>query len=472
MKTTSELAEQFEIQLIGSGSVEISSAAISSNQVEPGALFIAVAGANGHGADHLDKAIENGAVAVLTDRELATDLPVLIHPDPRSIAGAVSASVFDTASTGLRLFAVTGTNGKTSTAYYLQQLLTALGVRTGLSSSAETVFEGNVFQSDLTTPEAPRIHWLMAKMTELGASAVVLEVSAQAISRHRVDGLVFEVAGFTNLSRDHLDDYGSMEKYLEAKMPLVSSRFCERAVVNVEDDYGHQMLLASQDHGVGIGVGLDYQASFASGQLEISGKQYLRAEITLGSLMAKNLALAVVMLLEAGFSAQDLSEALGEVSLDVPGRLQLVSEAKPHVYLDYAHTPAAVEAACAELAARYPELTVVLAASGDRDAGKRPEMALAAVKYAKKIIVTDQHPRSEDPAEIRRSLMVEASKFLSQDALFEVSDPAGAIAKAVEITGESGAILWCGPGHLTYREINGEKVPFNAAEIARGVQDK
>jgi UDP-N-acetylmuramoyl-L-alanyl-D-glutamate--2,6-diaminopimelate ligase len=182
--------------------------------------------------------------------------------------------------------------------------------------------------------------------------------------------------------------------------------------------------------------------------------------------MAKNLVLALVMLLEAEFEPQALAEAAKLADLHVPGRLELVSQLRPHVYVDYAHTPAGVAGAVGEIRKRYPTLTVVLGASGNRDQGKRTEMGLAATS-ADLLIITDQHPRDEDPASIRHALVSAASTKLEAGRILEIPDPATAIKRAISETPADGAVLWCGPGHLTYREIRGEKVPFDARAIAR-----
>jgi UDP-N-acetylmuramoyl-L-alanyl-D-glutamate--2,6-diaminopimelate ligase len=182
--------------------------------------------------------------------------------------------------------------------------------------------------------------------------------------------------------------------------------------------------------------------------------------------MAKNLVLAIVMLLESGVNPKALETAVAKMNTFVPGRLQRVSDRTPAVFVDYAHTPQAVLESARELALQFGELTVILAASGDRDKGKRADMAKAAAEVASKIIITDQHPRSEDPALIRADLRAAITDFAE---LEEIADPALAIARAVEITNSGGAILWCGPGHLKYREVAGSKIPFDAVLEARRV---
>lgn len=463
MQTISEIAKHFGLEHSG-GDAEVSEVAIGTQHVGPRTLFIAVQGAKSHGLDYLARAIELGAVAVLTDRSKQLDIPTLYHPRPREIAGAISDFVYGTSSSGQQLFGVTGTNGKTSTVFYISELLSAMGKPSGLISSALVKASSQELAAELTTPEAPRLHQLLSQMRTSGEQLCAVEVSAQGLSRHRVQGLHFAIAGFTNLSRDHLDDYPDMESYLQAKSLLFSETYASKAVVMTEDDWAKK--LYEQISIPKVAVGLDYHYSHSDDAITISGLQTLRLEVSLSSLMAKNLVLATIMLLEAGFSKAELEMAARAIDLEVPGRLQLVSNVRPHVFVDYAHTPAAIEASAKELKAHYPTLTLMLAASGDRDQGKRPEMALAAAKYADKILVTDQHPRSEDPATIRRALMEAISDFSN---LEEIADPAACIARAVEITDAGGAILWCGPGHLKYREVKGQKVPFDAAAEARKV---
>ena len=462
MRTTSELADKFSLELIGNAELEIFSVSINTHHLSENSLFIAVQGANSHGLDHLEEAIAQGAVAVLSDKKAELSIPSLYHPNPREIAGLVANEVYETDESNMLLYAVTGTNGKTSTVYFLRELLDALGQSAGLISSAFSRVGSSTLPADLTTPEAPRTHQLLSQMRDSQQFSAAIEASAQGLSRHRLDGLRFRIAGFTNLSRDHLDDYPDMDSYLSAKAKLFNAELTDKAVVFLGDEYSHSLYEAISIPKVGIGR--EYQFHFENGTLTISGKAELSAKIAISNLMAKNLALAIVMLLEDGYAADKLERALGLINTSVPGRLQRVSISKPAVFVDYAHTPAAVEASAKELSQEFGELTIVLAASGNRDAGKRPEMARAAALHAKRVIITDQHPRDEDPAHIRSELISGLQGFENFE---EIADPTSAIARAIEMTSPSGAVLWCGPGHLKYREVRGKKIDFDAIAIVR-----
>ena len=455
-----ELAAKFGGSVSQGADTVLTGVAIGSNHIEPGSLFIAAQGAKFHGLDFLDDAIAHGAVAVLTDRESEYPLPSLIHPDPRSIAGLVAGEIYETSN--VALIGVTGTNGKTSTAFYLQRLLIQLGSDSGLITSHQQHAGGEVFDSELTTPEAPRLHQLIHKMSQAGQKSAVVEVSAQALTRNRVQGLRFKVAGFTNLSRDHLDDYQTMDAYLSAKEQLFTSVLSDKAVIGCEDDWGRSLYSRIEIPKVGIGEGLDYELELRSSGFKVSGQAELHGDLDISGPMAKNLALATVIALESGFEPAKVEAALHQIDLQVPGRLEPLSRGS-NVYVDYAHTPAGVQASVQHLLAKHGELVVVLGASGNRDQGKRSEMARAC-RGVTKLFVTDQHPRDEDPVLIRQQLLQGAGEA-GVDAI-EVEDPAQAISAAVDFAAGR-AVLWCGPGALKYREIAGMKVPFDARKLAQ-----
>jgi UDP-N-acetylmuramoyl-L-alanyl-D-glutamate--2,6-diaminopimelate ligase len=457
---TSELATLVSGELLGSD-VQLKSASLSAQEVLPGGLFIAIQGAKHHGLEFAQQAIDCGAAAILSDRPAETTLPVVIATNIREKLGEICGAIYG--DVGLDLFAVTGTNGKTSTVSYLRDLLSATSSPAALAASTGMEFKSASRSNPLTSPELPMLRQFLADARSEGAKAAAIEVSAQALVRQRVEGLRFKVAGFTGLSRDHLDDFGSMENYLAAKARLFDSSRSEAAVVFLADSFSEQLAGALQIPTTTIGVGGDVGYRYQNSRIELTGAVTLSAEFFGGELMARNLALACVMLAVSGAQPSELERAIPLLG-KVPGRLELVSPLKPHCYVDYAHTPDGIASAVAELSGRYPGVTLVFGASGDRDAGKRELMGQAAAK-ANLVVLTDQHPRSENPADIRAAV---ASGLSGSGADFvELADPAGAIEYAVKNTPREHAVLWCGPGHLKYREIAGNKVPFDAIEIAR-----
>lgn len=473
MTNLQTLASELGLELHGE-SLEISGVAQSSDLVKSGYLFAALEGAKHHGIDFAQQAIEGGAVAIFTDQsnlEKAKNLgvPVLVSSNPISKLSEICKRSYDIS--GLRLFGVTGTNGKTSTVTYLAWLLEKLGTSCGYSASTQRKVGSESFAANLTTPQVTEVYELLHQMKIAGNKAAVIEVSAQALVRHRIDGIRFAVSGFSNLSRDHLDDFGSMDSYLEAKK-LLFTEHSDFSVINVEDSFGVN-LKASLKDAVSIGVNqADWKYEISKGlpatlSMNVRGHR-IQCLVPGGSMMAKNLALAIAMAISAGYELKEIEPVLANVDVVVPGRLERVSPKQPAVFVDYAHTPDGVAAAVEELRASFKNLVVVLGASGNRDQGKRSGMALAAAS-ADMLIISDQHPRDEDPAVIRKALMDAAKSAMQPEKVLEIADPKEAITKAVNLVSQDGAVLWCGPGHLTYREISGSKVPFDAITIARNL---
>jgi len=495
-RSLAELARSFAREVRGDAEgVEVHGITLATADLRPGEVFVAIRGVNRHGAELAADAAAKGAVAIVTDAEgaplaEASGLPVLVVDDPRAALGALSAWVYGTGPGDDLpiLFGTTGTNGKTSVSHLLAGILGQLGVTAGLSSTAERHIAGRVIVSRLTTPEASEFHALLALMRERGVAAVAVEVSAQALSRHRVDGVVFDVAGFTNLSHDHLDDYADMREYLEAKLPLFRTDRARRAVVSLDSDAGAEVVARCEVPCTTIvtpAIAAD-PAAEADWTVEIRAERQSGTEFALtardgrsltttvpviGRHMAANAGLAIVMLLEGGFAWDALVAALdgGRIDAHLPGRTQRVSdEAGPAVYVDFGHSPDAFEKTLAAVRRVTPGRVLMLfGADGDRDATKRLDMGRTAVLGSDILVVTDHHPRYEDPDSIRATLLEGARAARPDAEIHEFSPPERAIAEAVRMVGEGDAILWAGPGHQDYRDIRGVRTPYSARELAR-----
>jgi len=506
-RAVAELANAFGLRVVGSlDGVETTGVTLSAAEVQPGDLFVGVHGANRHGAQFAADAAERGAVAVLTDADgvaLAepAGLPVLVVDDPRAALGDVAAWVYrthpDEAEDLPQLFAVTGTNGKTSTSYILEGILKQLGLVTGLSSTAERHIGSLSVTSRLTTPEASEMHALLARMRESEVRAVAVEVSAQALSRHRVDGIVFDVVAFTNLSHDHLDDYADMEEYYRAKLPLFEPEHGRRGVVSLDTDWGHRVVQDSRIPVTTITVHpeveaewhvdiTDAQAAYTEFRLTGPEGRELTTRVPLiGWHMAANAALAIVMLVEGGFELGAVAQALesghrrypdetdgqrvSAIECYLPGRTERVSgEHGPSVYVDFGHSPDAFLNTLAAVRQFTPGKVVMLfGADGDRDTTKRGDMARVAAEGSDILVVTDHHPRFEDAASIRTTLVDAARAAFPDHEIHEVSPPEAAIRAAVALVGEGDSILWAGPGHQDYRDIQGVRTPYSARDEAR-----
>ncbi|WP_235021857.1 Mur ligase family protein [Rathayibacter sp. VKM Ac-2754] len=470
------IARAVGLELDGRGDVVAGSVTVSHREVRAEALFAALPGRRMHGADFAVQAAAAGAVAVLTDEAgsaaaRASGLPVLLAADPRAALGSVAAAVYGTDRARPTLLGVTGTNGKTSTVHLLDAILRRLGVPSGYSSTAERRSAEHVVASRLTSPEAPELHALLARMTEDGVETAAIEVSAQALVRSRVEGLVFDVAGFTNLSHDHLDDFGDLSTYLRAKQRLFRPDRSRRGVVVVDTAAGRTVAAEAEVPVVTVGTRdadwtVDVLSSTATGtRLRLvapDGWSMTTAVPLIGRHMASNAALAIVMLVEAGYSRSAIAAALASgLAVSVPGRTLLVSGAEgPRLYVDFSHTPDSVARTVDALREVTPgRVLVILGADGDRDPSKRAPMGRAAADRADLVIVTDHHPRFEDPAQIRRALLEGALGRGCE--VREVAEPARAVRAALGDARADDSILWVGPGDTDYRVVLGADLPYS-----------
>ncbi len=482
------LVAEFDLPVTGStDGVELTGVTLRSSEVQPGDLYVGLNGKNSHGASYAKQAKDAGAVAVLTDAagaELAKDagLPILTVASPREALGAISAWVYRTSDRPPLLFGTTGTNGKTSTSYILEAIMKQLGLVTGLSSTAERHIGEMSVVSRLTTPEASEMHALLARMRESKVRAVAIEVSAQALTWNRVDGIVFDVVAFTNLSHDHLDDYSDMEEYFQSKLGLFDPERARRGVVSLDSPWGQRVVDAARIPVTTISATAGVPGEWTVELLE-ERPEYTEFTLTgpegrslttkvpiIGWHMAANAGLAIVMLVEAGFELEAIGQALSDgIDAYLPGRTERVSgDRGPTVYVDFGHSPDAFLNTLAAVRNLTPGRTImVFGADGDRDASKRHEMARVAADGSDILVITDHHPRFENAQSIRTTLLEGAKLAAHQPDTYEVSPPEAAIRKAVSLAKEGDSILWAGPGHQDYRDIEGVRTPYSARDEAR-----
>ncbi|GGC94587.1 UDP-N-acetylmuramoyl-L-alanyl-D-glutamate--2,6-diaminopimelate ligase [Tersicoccus solisilvae] len=503
----------------GPGATEdpaVTGVSLNTAQTLPGDLYAALPGAHRHGAEFAAAALEAGGVAVLTDAAGAalvgagTDrsgvpVPVLLHPAPRTVVGPLAQRVFGPAPTDppLALYAVTGTNGKTTTTYVINALLEAAGVTTGLIGTIEILAGRTPIPSVLTTPEAPQVHSLLALMREHGVGAAAMEVSSHALSYHRVDGVRFDVAGFTNLTQDHLDLHGSMAEYFAAKAQLFTPEHTRRAVVLADGDWGRAMaahaagrlgadalttLLVDDadrpdaDLPGAVWRVVDPRRDGLGHRFTLSGPDgaHLHARTGLpGGFNVANAALAVLMVHAGGLDLDVLQGLLDRPDVltpPVPGRMQVIGTA-PHAIVDFAHNPDALVRA---LEATRPDgdgrQLIVFGATGDRDATKRPLMGEIAARMADVVIVTDDDPHDEDPAPIRAAVLAGVHRAVHDGGratvVEEVHPRAEAIRRAVALAGPRDSILVAGRGHEVWQEVKGVNLPLDdRQELAAALRE-
>lgn len=490
-RTVASVAEQFGCTFTGDAAVELTGITSSSGGVQGGDLFVALPGAKAHGATFVPAALEAGAVAVLTDSAGAQhvadlDVPVIVTDHPRAALGPISAWLYGTGhydeDDDQWVFGITGTNGKTSVVYLLAAIAHHLGRPVALSSTAERRIAETVSTSGLTTPEANEIHALLAAAREREVRTAVLEVSAHALTRHRVDGVLFDAVGFSNLSHDHLDDYDSMESYYEAKRELFSPERARRGVVVIDDEWGQRLVGESRIPVTTLSTNSDANADWtvtvteetaASTAFNLTGqgRSFSGSVPLLGAFSATNAALAILMWVEAGFDLGQIENALdhGRIDAYVPGRAEPVSGPDgPLVLVDYAHTPEAFRHLLAALRrVARGRIIMVFGADGDRDRSKRGEMGALAAAGADVLVITDFHPRTEDPATIRAALIAGARAAVPEREIIEIPDPGTAIRHAIAIADADDVVIYAGPGHENYHEVAGVKIPYSARDTAR-----
>jgi UDP-N-acetylmuramoyl-L-alanyl-D-glutamate--2,6-diaminopimelate ligase len=455
-------------ELMGNGApeVEISGLAYTSTSVTPGALFFCVPGFTRDGHDFAPDAVERGAAALVCQRPLGLGVPEVIVDDVRAAMGPAAAMFFGDPTAELPVVGITGTNGKTTTAFLVRHLLEAAGRQCGLLGTVKRVVGGVEEEVERTTPEAIDLQATFRRMLDGGDRGCAMEVSSHALELGRVSGIRFACKVFTNLTQDHLDFHETMDAYFAAKRRLFDEP--GPAVVNVDDDYGRR-LAAELDDVVTFAVDreADYRAREVS--FDVNGSSFT-CSTPAGSLEVRS-PLPGLFNVQNALAAIAAVRTLGveEVGLEdfgrVPGRFEPVDEGQDFgVLVDYAHTPDSLENVLrAAREVTTGTLHVVFGAGGDRDRGKRPLMGEVASRLADRVLVTSDNPRSEDPESIVDQIMAGAGP----DADREV-DRRRAIASAIEDAGPGDVVVIAGKGHEQGQEFEGgRKEPFDDVTVAR-----
>ena len=469
-------------RVIGDGSVTVDSCGLNSATVQEGGLFAALPGTRVHGARY---AADTKAAAILTDEAgwklLSAEQearPVLVVKDIREILGPVSAEIYGHPTRELTVLGVTGTSGKTTTSYLLEAGLLHAGYSVGLIGTTGTRINRKPVPTSLTTPEAPTLQELFARMVAEGVTHVVMEVSSHALMLGRVTGSDFDVAAFTNLSQDHLDFHPTMEDYFQAKALFFepdSEMRAKRSVVCVDDEWGQRMAeLAETPVTVATTGDADITAELV--RIDDQGRQRIQLtadgsyEFTLpmpGAFNVANAALAAAVAQTAGVKLEPFLHGLEQAA--VPGRMERIDEGQPFVaVVDYAHKPAAIGAVLATLRGQVEgRIGVAVGAGGDRYSSKRPLMGAEAAKGADYVVVTDDNPRTEDPAAIRAAVLAGAREADADAEIVEVSPRGKAIDALVEWARPGDAVIVVGKGHEVGQLVGTEKLHFDDREEMR-----
>lgn len=458
--------------------VEVTGVSLSSQRVRPGDLYAALPGARAHGIDFAASAVDAGAVAVLTDEAGAgaatVGVPLLVVEHPRAVLGRLAARLYGDPASAMRMVGVTGTQGKTTTTRLLESGLTRSGVPAAVIGTVGTRVAGRDVKTSLTTPEAPDLHGLFAMMRERGVQACAMEVSSHALVMGRVDGVVFDVAVFLNLGRDHLDFHADVEDYFRAKASLFMPGRARLGLVNVDDEHGRRLVgeatvpvrtFAVTGDADWRAVDVDLRPDGSSFTVVgPDGTAYPAGCPLPGDFNVSNTLAALAAAGEAGLDVVAVAAGIAGGG-GVPGRLERIEAGQDFVVVvDYAHKPDAVEAAIRTLRPLTDgRVIVVLGAGGDRDPGKRPIMAGIAARLADLLVVTDDNPRTEDPAAIRAAMLA----GVEDGEAVEIGDRREAIREAVRRAAPGDIVLIAGKGHESGQEVQGVVHPFDDRDVAR-----
>ncbi|AHL76679.1 UDP-N-acetylmuramoylalanyl-D-glutamate--2,6-diaminopimelate ligase [Stutzerimonas stutzeri] len=462
------------------GNILIRELTLDSRKVRPGDLFLAVPGHQQDGRVHIADAISRGAAAIAYEAEGAAEMSTAsaVLVPVRCLAeqlSAIAGRFYGEPSRSLHLAGVTGTNGKTSVTYLIAQALDRLGERCGIIGTLGTGFHGELILGQHTTPDAIGVQANLANLRKQGARAVAMEVSSHGLAQGRVAALAFDVAVFTNLSRDHLDYHGSMEAYAAVKAQLFKMPGLSCRVINLDDSVG-RALAAERAESRLITYSLDDASAYLycpEAQLDDNGiharlvtpqgERSLRSPL-LGRFNVSNLLAAVGALLGMNYPLDEILAVLPDIQ-GPAGRMQCLGGGdRPLVVVDYAHTPDALEKVLDALRPHTRgNLLCLFGCGGDRDRGKRALMADVAERLADRIVVTDDNPRNEDPLQILDEIR---AGFSDPERAIFISGRAEAIAQCIAGTGIDDVVLLAGKGHEDYQEIKGERLPFSDLDQA------
>lgn len=488
-----ELAARLGVEPSAPDAAPVTGITHDSRAVRRGDLYAALPGARFHGADFAPQAAELGAAAILTDpagaeRAAATGLPVLTVEDPRSRMGDLAAEIYGRPGGSLLQIGITGTSGKTTTAYLIEGGLRAVhGDRTGLIGTVESRIGDERLKSERTTPEATDLQALFAVMRERGIEALVMEVSSHALVLGRVDGAVFDVAVFNNLSPEHMEFHSGMEDYFQAKAQLFTPRRSRAGVVNIDDEYGRRLVRESQVPVTTFSAeghpDADWRAEHVvTGPLRstftVAGPGGVRIEAASplpGPFNVANALAAITALAVAGIDPQTAAQGVAAVP-GVPGRLERVDAGQPYLaVVDYAHKTDAVESVLRALRkVTKGSLHIVLGCGGDRDETKRGPMGAAAARLADTAVLTSDNPRSEDPLAILTAMLAGAAGVPAHERGHVVVEPdrAAAIATAVALARPDDTVLVAGKGHEQGQDIAGVVRPFDDRQVLRAAIER
>ncbi len=478
------LVEEIEKETKGNLNIEINKIEYDSKKIEKGDLFVAIQGFKQDGHDYVNEAIENGAVAIVVQKdvqikcEITEEVTTITTPNTRITLAELSAKYYDFPASKLRIIGITGTKGKTTTAYMVRDIMLAAGKKIGMIGTIYNTYADKKIEAYRTSPESLELHKLLRDMVDAGIEYVVMEVSSHALELHRVHGIKFEIGVFTNIAREHLDFHKDMENYLSAKAKIFDQSLF--GVINADDIYTPKLLKKVKCKYAKYG--LDNEANITATDIRINNnyvdfKMYINKQLQTiavpipGKYTVYNAIAAVAVTSMLGAQMEDVLKGLSTVK--VPGRSEIVEIGKSFaVLIDYAHNPSSLEAILMNTK-KYVKGRVILVfgCGGNRDVEKRTKMGEIAGKYADFTIITTDNPRDEKPAKIAQDI---EEGIKQTRGLYKVIEKRKeAIEFAMRIAWKNDTVILAGKGHETYMELDkGKKIPFDERQIVKKAAEK
>ncbi len=469
-------------QIVGSTDRPVEGMAYDSRKVQKDGLFVALRGEKSDGHDFIEQAIDRGATSVVAEKiEKHSRATMVEVEDSRAALADLGAAFHGYPARKLKMAAVTGTNGKTTTTFLIKHVCEKAGLHCGLIGTVRYEIGQRVLPATRTTPESLDTQDLLSQILGAGCKAAAMEVSSHALAQERTRGLEWDTAVFTNLTQDHLDFHGTMERYFDAKAKLFEQLAQQQkkrkpvAVINIDDRYGARLVDRLENKVAVVTYGMSARADFrasnyrmefggTSYQLDAKGKSYLVRVPLIGRFNVANSLAALAAAHSLGIGLREAVVSLGK-SPQVPGRLEAVPAKRQfQVFVDYAHTPDALLNVIRTLRELQPRrLIVVFGCGGDRDRQKRPLMAEVVDQNADQAIITSDNPRKEDP----EAIIAEVEKGFRSNHYEKVVDRAGAITRAIEMAHPRDVVLIAGKGHENYQEFADHTIPFDDIQVAR-----
>lgn len=454
---------------------EVTDITIDSRSVSKGSVFVAICGENVDGHSFAKMAEEKGACCCVSQKEISLGIPTIVYPDTKVALSEIASKFYSEPEKKLHLIGITGTNGKTSVSYFIKQILESAGKKVGIIGTNE-ILVGNadvgIKSSTPTTPNSLELRKIFAKMLEMGAEYVVMEVSSHALSLHRVEGLTYDVGVFTNLTRDHLDYHKTMENYLKAKEKLFD--ISKVGVINTDDEYGSRIFAEKPLKKISVGKengdvsaeDIEIDANGVSFNAVYKGGKYRVSLPVSGMFSVYNGLCAFGAALILGITPEKIAEGLSKVS-GVKGRLENVNTGKDFsVLIDYAHTPDGLENVLSAVNSfKKGRCIAVFGCGGDRDRTKRPIMGEIGTKMADIAIITSDNPRTEDP----KKIIDEITEGAVSGKYKVIENRKDAIKYALSIAEKNDIVLLLGKGQETYQIIGKEKMHFDEREIVKEI---